>query len=41
MRTGERNGISNPAVGLMIFNEEEDVVQVFTNGSGWKTLAWA
>jgi hypothetical protein len=41
MRTGERNGISNPAVGLMIFNEEEDVVQVFTNGSGWRTLAWA
>jgi hypothetical protein len=41
MRTGERNGISNPAVGLMIFNEEEDVVQVFTNGEGWRTLAWA
>jgi hypothetical protein len=41
MRTGERNGISSPAVGLMIFNEEEDVVQVFTNGGGWRTLAWA
>jgi hypothetical protein len=40
MRTGERNGISSPAVGLMIFNEEEDVVQVYTNGGGWRTLAW-
>ena len=41
MRTGERNDISSPAVGLMIFNEEEDAVQVFTSGEGWRTLAWA
>jgi hypothetical protein len=40
MRTGERNGISNPAVGLMIFNEEDGAVQVFTD-EGWRTLAWA
>lgn len=39
MRTGERNGISSPAIGLMIFNEEDDAVQVYTGG-GWKTLAW-
>ena len=41
MRTGERDSIGSPAAGLMIFNEDDEVVQVFTNGSGWKTLAWA
>lgn len=41
MRTGERDSIGSPAAGLMIFNEDDEVVQVYTNGGGWKTLAWA
>jgi hypothetical protein len=41
MKTGDRDNISSPAEGLMIFNRDEEVVQVFTNGGGWRTLAWA
>ncbi len=40
MRTGERDSISSPAAGLMIFNEDDEVIQVYTNGSGWRTLAF-
>jgi hypothetical protein len=41
MSTADRDNIGSPLAGLMIFNEEDEVIQVFTNGSGWKTLAWA
>ena len=40
MKTGERDNIGSPAVGLMIFNKDDDAVQVYT-GEGWRTLAWA
>jgi hypothetical protein len=41
MSTADRDNIGSPLAGLMIFNKEDEVIQVFTNGSGWKTLAWA
>jgi hypothetical protein len=40
MRTGERDGIGSPVAGLMIFNTDDEVIQVYTNGSGWRTLAF-
>lgn len=40
MRTGERDSIGSPVAGLMIFNTDDEVVQVYTNGSGWRTLAF-
>ena len=40
MKTGERDNIGSPAVGLMIFNKDDEVIQVYT-GDGWRTLAWA
>ncbi len=40
MRTGDRDNIGSPIAGLMIFNEDTEQVDVFTSGSGWRTLAW-
>jgi len=40
MDTRDRDNIDTPVFGLMIFNTDDEVVQVFTNGGGWRTLAW-
>jgi hypothetical protein len=41
MRTGERDNIlGTPKPGLMIFNTDDEVIQVYTDGSGWRTLAF-
>ena len=38
MRTSERDSISSPANGLIIFNTDSETIDVFTNGGGWKSL---
>ncbi len=38
MRTGDRNGITSPVPGLMIFNEETETIDVFTSLLGWRSL---
>lgn len=40
MTTSERDNINSPANGLMIFNTDNEQVDVFANGSGWRTIAW-
>lgn len=40
MDTGQRDNIASPAPGLMIFNLDTEQVDVFTSGSGWRTIAW-
>jgi len=41
MRTSERDNIlGTPKPGLMIFNTDDEVIQVYTDGSGWRTLAF-
>jgi hypothetical protein len=39
MRTGDRNSISSPAIGLVIFNEDSQTIEVYTN-AGWKSLLY-
>lgn len=38
MRTGDRDGITNPVLGLMIFNEDTETIDVFTSLLGWRSL---
>ncbi len=38
MRTGDRDGITNPVPGLMIFNEDTETIDVFTSLLGWRSL---
>lgn len=38
MTTVERNAISTPANGLVIYNTSIKKLQVYTSSSGWKTL---
>lgn len=40
MTTSERDNINSPANGLMIFNTDNETVDVFANGSGWRTIAY-
>jgi hypothetical protein len=40
MDARDRDDIDTPVFGLMIFNTDDEVIQVFTNGGGWRTLAW-
>ncbi len=35
LTTAQRNAISNPAAGLLIYNSEANVLQIY-DGSGWK-----
>ena len=41
MTISERDNISSPANGLMIFNTDTESIDVFTNGSGWIGLAYS
>lgn len=39
MKTGERDNIGSPAIGLVIFNEDSQTIEVYTT-AGWKSLLY-
>jgi hypothetical protein len=40
MREFQRDDITSPAVGLMIYNTDTDEINVYTNNNGWRILAY-
>jgi hypothetical protein len=41
MTESQRDDISTPANGLMIYNTDREEINVYTNNNGWRTLAYA